>query len=101
MESTSSEASHRYARHDDVVTREILGETLLVPISSRVADMSNIFALNDTGAWIWQRLDGDTTLSAIRDALTEEFQVTAQEAWHDVVALVQELAGAGLARRIE
>ena len=97
----SSAPSHRYARHEDVVTRDILGETLLVPISDRIADMSHIFALNDTGAWIWARLDGETPLAGIRDGLTHAFDVSPEEAWRDLDALIDELAGAGLVHRVE
>lgn len=97
----SAVPSHRYARNPDVVTREILGETLLVPISAAIADMSNIFALNDTGAFVWQRLDGEIPLGGIRDGLSEAFEVQPDTAWDDLSALVEELADAGLVSRVE
>lgn len=93
--------THRYARHPDVVTREILGETLLVPISADIADMSSIFALNDTGAFVWRRLDGEVPLGGIRDGLAEAYEVAPDTAWDDLRALVDELRAAGLARRVE
>jgi len=96
----SSAPSDRYARRDEVVTRAILGETLLVPISAQIADMRHIFALNDTGAWIWQRLDGETPLARIRDGLAETFEVSADTAWDDLRALLGELDAAGLVRRV-
>ena len=97
----SSAPSQRFARNEDVVTREILGDTLLVPISSSIADLSNIFALNDTGAFVWKHLDGSTPLAGIRDALTEDFDVSPEEAWADLDALMAELDEAGLVRRVE
>ncbi len=96
----SSLPTHCYARHDDVVTREILGETLLVPISARIADMSNIFALNETGAFVWESLDGVTSLEGIRDALAADFDVSAESAWGDLEALVADLDQAGLIHRV-
>ena len=90
----------RYRRNHDVVTREILGETLLVPISAQLADMDNIYALNDTGAFIWSRLDGETPLAELRDQLMREFQVDTDPAWHDLSALLDELADAGLVERV-
>ena len=96
----SSLPAHCYARHDDVVTREILGETLLVPISARIADMSNIFALNETGAFIWEHLDGATSLEGIRDALAADFEVSPESAWSDLETLVADLEQAGLIRRV-
>ncbi len=93
--------SDRFRRHADVVTRDILGETLLVPVSSQVADMEHIFALNDTGAFVWQRLDGETPLAAILDGLVEAFDVEPAPAWDDLRGLVAELDAAGLVRPAE
>jgi len=91
----------RYRRHDDVVTRDILGETLLVPVSNAVADMDFIFALNDTGAFVWARLDGETPLADIVAGLTDAFEVEAGPAEDDVRGLVAELAEAGLVQAAE
>ncbi len=97
----NTDLSDRFARNEDVVTREILGETLLVPIRADIADMRHIFALNETGAWIWQHLDGATPLAAVRDALSRAFEVEPDAAGHDVLELVDELDEAGLVRRVE
>ena len=51
-----------YRSRDNLVTREIVGETLLVPISGKLANMDDMFSLNDTGAYVWGRLNGRSTL---------------------------------------
>lgn len=89
-----------YQRNEDVVTREILGETLLVPISSAVADMDNIFALNETGAHIWHRLDGALSLAAICESIVDAFEVNEQQAWADTQVLIADLASAGLVSKV-
>ncbi len=95
-----SPADH-YQRKQDIVTREILGETLLVPISTDVADMENIFALNDSGAYVWHRLDGALSLAGISDALIDAFEVSREQAWGDVQRLIEELDDAGLICKLE
>ena len=97
----SVQASDRLVRNEHIVTREILGETLLVPISAAVADMDNIFALNDTGAFVWHRLDGALTLAEIRESLLDEFDVSAEQAWEDIRALADELLDAALIKKVE
>ncbi|MFT5444981.1 MAG: hypothetical protein ACI9DC_000141 [Gammaproteobacteria bacterium] len=92
--------SDRFRRNEHIVTREILGETLLIPISTEMADMDNIFALNDTGAHIWHRLDGLVTLAGIRESVMGEFAVAEEQAWSDIAALVEELADAGLIEKV-
>ena len=91
-----SDAPTRYRRHPDVVTRNILGETLLVPVSHAVADMENIFALNETGAFVWERLDGDTPLHDIEAALGDAFEVAPRAAARDLAALIDALSESGL-----
>ncbi len=81
---------------DSIVTREIVGETLLVPVSGDLADMDNIFALNGTAAFIWALFNGENRLERIRDEVCETFEVDAGQAWQDLQELLKELSEAGL-----
>ena len=90
-----------YRCRENLVTREIVGETILVPISGELADLQQVFSLNPTGAFIWQHLDGDTPLAAIQEAVVASFKVRKREAWTDLSALIVELADAGLIERVE
>ena len=81
----------RWQRDENFVYRKIESETILVPIRDNVGDMSCIYNLNKVGAFVWERLDGDTTLSEIIDLIIEEFDVTAQEVESDVHEFVGEL----------
>jgi hypothetical protein len=45
-----------YRKKKDLVTREIAGETLIVPTRGNLADMQRIFALNGVAGFIWQHL---------------------------------------------
>jgi len=83
-----------------VVTREIVGETLLVPISGDLADMDHIFALNPSGAFIWSQLDGEKSLEHIRDALCRNFTVERTQAWQDLQDLLAQLQAAGLVETV-
>ena len=83
-------------RAPDALTRTIAGETLLIPVKGRLADLQRIFALDPSAAFIWERLDGKRELGAILGALTEEFDVAAEEAAADLTAFIQELEAAGL-----
>lgn len=86
----------RLGANADIVTREIVGETLLVPITGKLANLQEIFSLNETGAFVWSNLDGQRTVAEVSAALAAEFDVTSDEALADVVALSGELAGLGM-----
>ncbi|HXH05837.1 MAG TPA: PqqD family protein [Vicinamibacterales bacterium] len=81
------------------VTRSIAGETLLVPVSGRVADLEALYVLNEVGAFVWARLDGRHTVREIAAAVVEAYDVSLEQAERDVGELVAALESAGLVRR--
>lgn len=90
-----------YRMRDNLVTRRIVGETIIVPVSGDLASLQKVFSLNETGAFVWDRLDGETRLGDIRDALVEEFEVARGAAWDDVKELVTDLARANLIEKVD
>lgn len=86
-----------YAISEDVVSREIEGEILIVPIVSGIGDMEDeLFNLNETGKAIWQRLDGQKSLKEVVEGLSEEFEATEVEIEQDVKGFVEELLKRGM-----
>jgi len=84
------------AKREEIVSREIAGETILVPIRGRLVDLQRIFSVNPVGAHIWQQLDGKRTLAEIRDSVLETFEVERERAETDVQEFVAELVEAEL-----
>jgi len=81
-----------YAPSMDVVTREIEGELIIIPLVSGMGDMEGeLFTLNDTGKAIWERLDGRRSLRDVVKALSAEFEAPGGELDEDVIELVTEL----------
>lgn len=78
---------------DDVVSREIEGELVIVPIASGIGDMEDeLYTLNITGRAIWQRLDGQWTLSDVAAGIAVEFDAPIDVICRDVLGFVEELA---------
>lgn len=82
-----------FKRSDDIVFRKIGDESLLVPIRQGLGDLESIYTLNETAARIWELLDGTATGKEIRNKITEEFDVTPEEAEKDLIQHLEELAG--------
>ena len=78
------------------VTREVAGETLIVPVTGRMADLESIFVLNPVAARIWQLLQTPCTLHDIGSALAREFDVSTETAQADAEAFVAQLRERGL-----
>jgi hypothetical protein len=85
-----------YKKNEDIVTRGIAGETLLVPIRDKLADMQRIFALSGVAEYVWQALDGQKSLSEIRDGILATFNVEQEQVDADVKEFMAELLDAGL-----
>lgn len=78
---------------DDVVSRVIEGELIIVPIASGIGDMEDeLYTLNETGRAIWQRLDGKRTLREVAADLAEDFAAPDDQIIRDVLGLAAELS---------
>ena len=86
----------KYRRDETVITRDIVGETILVPVRGKLADMQRIFTLNDVGAYIWANLDGERSLAQICDDLQMDFDVQREQAERDLSDFISELLEAEL-----
>ena len=86
-------------RIDDAVQREVAGELFLVPIRGRLADLQELFVLNETGRWLWERLDGSRTFEQLVIGLGQEFEVGDEEARSDARAFFRQLTKASLVEK--
>ena len=86
-----------YAPSENIVSREIEGETLIVPLVSGIGDMEDeLFTLNETGVAIWGRLDGQKSLKNVIADLSVEFDTLVEEIEEDVIGFVKELVKRGM-----
>ena len=75
----------------EFVIRKICGLTTAVPVGKEAAKFNAILNLNDTAAFILERLNSDTTEEAIADALVEDYEVDKETALKDIQGMVQML----------
>jgi len=84
------------AKKTECVTRQIAGETIVVPVRSHVGDLEAIYTLNEVATTIWHLIDGRTSVGAIVEAICRDYDVSTEDATRDVVALLGWLEEAGL-----
>jgi hypothetical protein len=83
-------------RADSLVTRRIADETFIIPVRGELASLQRIFSLNQVGAFVWDRLDGEHTLETVCDAVVAHFEVEVEQAMDDLRTLVRALEEAQL-----
>jgi len=88
-----------YRRSNEVVCREVGGESILVPIRNRVGDLESIFVLSPVAARIWALLDRPVAFDEIVDTLCTEFDVDRDTASADVNELLASLELASLVNK--
>lgn len=80
-----------FVRNEQVVSRKIVDELILVPMRTDVAEMETLYTLNEVGARVYELIDGERTLEAIVETVFEEFDVTREQAEMDVREFVEQL----------
>lgn len=64
-----------FIRKSDIIKRQIGASFYLVPVKSGSGEMSRAYKLNETGAFIWDLLDGEHSLSQLVEKLSQEYVV--------------------------
>jgi len=98
------QASLIVQRSDDqrsFVTREIAGETLIVPVTGRAMDLESIYVLNPVASRIWELLRSPTTADRIAGVVAGEFAVTPEHAAGDVAEFLELLSARGLIQELK
>ena len=79
---------------DGFILRTVAGETVVLPVGGGL-DLNMMITLNDTGAFLWEKLQTETTQEILVDALLAEYDVDRDTAAAAVAAFVRKLEDNG------
>lgn len=81
----------------DLVLRTIGSDHLIVDPSQDMVDLSTVYTLNSSAAWLWEQLKGiEFTSDTIVDLLCENYEVDIDQAKSDAEILLQDFQKQGL-----
>lgn len=80
-----------YTKHPDYVQRDVAGECILVPIRRTLTEANSIYVLNETGAALWNRIDGQRTAQDIMTDFCNEYEVATDQLAKDFTSLLDDL----------
>lgn len=84
----------KYQTSEDVLSREVGGELVLMQLAN-----GYYFGLNAVGGLVWRMLeDSGATTSDLAAALTNQFDITVDQATSDVNELLEQLIDSELVR---
>jgi hypothetical protein len=88
----------RHVRSSSIVSREIGGETVVVPICRGVGDLDSVYAFNALGTELWRLLAESRTEPELVRWVTQHYAVSEEQALADVQSFLADLREVGLVK---
>ena len=82
--------------HGEFILRQVLDDVLAIPVGQTALNMNGMILLNDVSTVIWNCLKEETSVEAIVNAVTDAFEVSAEEAELDIQEFLNKMRNAGL-----
>ena len=80
---------------DGFVLRQVADTWVVMPLGQMSLDFNGMLTLNETGALLWKALEKGGDVEALTNALTAEYDVSAEDARQDVEVFLTKLQNAG------
>ena len=80
----------------EFVARSIAGEHFLVPLGEAARQFSGMFALNEVGAFLWERIPAAADEEELVDRVLQEYDVDTTTAQKDVREFLDGLRSMGI-----
>ena len=75
----------------EYILREIAGDYIIVPVRATALEFNGMITVNETGAFLWEKLREGTTKEELLHAMLEESAVSEKEAEADIQEFLQML----------
>jgi Coenzyme PQQ synthesis protein D (PqqD) len=95
---SGTDGQTRHIQGVGMVSREIAGETLAVPVRKGIGDLDSVYTFNELGARLWLMLEQGRTTEELADWVRANYEVSAEQAFADVARFVAELREERLVR---
>ena len=73
------------------VLRQLAQTWTVLPLAEQAKSLKGILTLSDTGALLWKRLERGCDLSELVTALTDEYEVTPEQAQVDAIRFIEKI----------
>lgn len=81
---------------ENYMLRKVADCYVVVPIGAAVAEFNGMINLNEVGAFLWQKLERETTFEEVLASMLEEYDVDEAVASSDLKRFIKELEDAEL-----
>jgi hypothetical protein len=88
-------------KDQNIITRQIDNEVILVPIRQKTSELQCIYTTNEIGGRIWQLIDGKRSEADILATILDEYNVTEDEAKSGLQEFIEQLKEIGCIKETE
>ena len=89
-----------HVRNTAIVSRDVAGETIVVPICRGAGDLESVYMFNPLGRELWLLLAEGRTAEELTNWVAARYRVEAEQAFADVHNYLAELREVGLVQTI-
>ena len=86
-----NQQSSRFVRNREVVSRQIEGELVIVPIRRGVGDLNSLYTLNRVGTTLWNFMTEEHTIPEMVTRVCDEFAVNQRDAERDILVFLDSM----------
>ena len=90
------EVSCVYVKSEGFVEKAIGAEKVLVPLTDNVANMNQVYNLNEVASFIYDKIDGEKTIDEVHKALMSNYEVAQEEALNDITYFINDMVNRGV-----
>ena len=83
-------------RNSDFILRKVAGEYVLVSTGKSLAKFSGVITINEQTASLWKLLEKDSTLEELIKGITDEYEVSEEEARTDIIKMLTQFKLLGM-----
>ena len=81
---------------EDFLLRKVADCYVVAPVGKATVDFNGMMNLNETGAFLWEKLENDTTKEDLLKAMLDEYEVTEDIAKKDIDNFITKLKDGNL-----
>lgn len=81
--------------NENFVLREVAGSWVVIPIGEKSVDFNGMMNLNETGVFLWRKLEKGAEKEELIAAITAEYDVSEEVAAGDIDEFIEVLKKAG------
>ncbi|SMO72747.1 Coenzyme PQQ synthesis protein D (PqqD) [Saccharicrinis carchari] len=85
-----------YVKSEGFVEKAIGDEKVLVPLTDNVANMNQVYNLNEVAAFIYDTIDGQKNIAQVHTALINNYQVDQNQALDDITFFINDMVNRGI-----